>query len=109
MAKRQGLTDAAGRSSRSSWTLARLWRNSVSLSVGAHADACERALAINSASYKSVSEILKQGLDRLPLPKPRTSSPAITHGNVRGSDYYQPQTRAGDEPADPTQKEPRLC
>ena len=71
--------------------------------------ACERALAINSASYKSVSEILKQGLDRLPLPKPRTSAPAITHGNVRGADYYQSQTRAGDEPAGSTQKEPRLC
>ena len=71
--------------------------------------ACERALAINSASYKSVNEILKQGLDRLPLPKPRTSPPAITHDNVRGADYYQPQTQAADSPAGPTEKEPRSC
>jgi transposase len=71
--------------------------------------ACERALAINSASYKSVSEILKQGLDRRPLPKPGTSPPAITHDNVRGAQYYQPQTPAGDPPAGPTEKEPSSC
>ena len=71
--------------------------------------ACERALAINSASYKTVNEILKQGLDKLPLPKPKTSTPAIAHENVRGADYYQPKTQAGDEPAGPTHKETRLC
>ena len=71
--------------------------------------ACERALAIHSASYKSVNEILKQGLDRLPLPKPRTSTPAIVHENVRGADYYQPSTQAGGESAGPIPKEPRSC
>lgn len=71
--------------------------------------ACERALAINAASYKTVNEILKQNLDKLPLPKPKTSTPAIAHDNVRGADYYQPKTQTGDEPAGPTQKEPRSC
>ena len=71
--------------------------------------ACERALAINAASYKTVNDILKQNLDKLPLPKPKTSTPAIAHDNVRGADYYQPKTQAGDEPAGPTQKEPRSC
>lgn len=71
--------------------------------------ACERALAISSASYKSVSEILKQGLDKRPLPAPAKPVPAIKHENVRGADYFQPPNQAGDSPADPTQKEPRLC
>lgn len=71
--------------------------------------ACERALAIHSASYKTVNEILKQGLDKLPLPQPAPSPPAIEHENVRGPDYYQPATPAGDSPAAPTQKEPRSC
>ena len=65
--------------------------------------------AIHSASYKSVDEILKQGLDKLPLPKPSVSTPAIEHGNVRGADYYQCPNPAGGAPAGPTQKEPRLC
>ena len=71
--------------------------------------ACERALAINSASYKSVNDILKQGLDKRPLPKAKPSTPAIKHENVRGADYYQPPNQAGDFPAGPTQKEPRSC
>ncbi len=71
--------------------------------------ACERALAINAASYKTVNDILKQNLDKLPLPKTKTSTPAIAHDNVRGADYYQPQNPAGGEPAGPTRKEPRSC
>ena len=65
--------------------------------------------AIHSASYKSVDEILKQGLDKLPLPKPSVSTPAIEHENVRGADYYDVSKQTGDSPAGPTQKEPRLC
>ncbi len=71
--------------------------------------ACKRALAIHSASYKSVDEILKQGLDKLPLPKPSASTPAIEHENVRGADYYDVSKQTGDSPAGPTQKEPRSC
>jgi transposase len=71
--------------------------------------ACERALAIHSASYKTVNDILRQGLDKLPLPKSSTSTPAITHDNVRGAHYYQPQNQAGTPPSGPTPKEPRPC
>ncbi len=51
--------------------------------------ACERALAIRSASYQSVSSILKQGLDRLP-PEDETGAQEERplHGNVRGAGYY---------------------
>jgi transposase len=53
--------------------------------------ACSRALAINSASYQSISSILKQGLDQLPLPlneeEPELADLPV-HTNVRGSRYY---------------------
>jgi transposase len=55
--------------------------------------ACERALAINAASYKTVNEILKQNLDKLPLPKPKTSTPAIAHDNVRWRTITNPKPR----------------
>ncbi len=71
--------------------------------------ACKRALAINSASYKSVNEILKQGLDKLPLPKTTAPTPVIEHENVRGAHYYQPQNQAGGAPAGQDQKETHLC
>ena len=51
--------------------------------------ACERALAIRSASYQSVASILKQGLDRLPLEEPNEDQEKLPlHGNVRGAGYY---------------------
>jgi len=52
--------------------------------------ACCRALAIGSASYKSVQSILKTGLDEqelLPLNTPE--APPIEHPNIRGSLYYE--------------------
>lgn len=53
--------------------------------------ACGRALAIDSASYQSISSILKQGLDQLPLPL-TDDEPDLTelpvHTNVRGPHYY---------------------
>ena len=53
--------------------------------------ACDRALAINSASYQSITSILKQGLDQLPLPLAE-EEPELTdlpvHTNVRGPHYY---------------------
>lgn len=53
--------------------------------------ACARALSINSASYQSITSILKQGLDQFPLPladdeRDLTDLPA--HTNVRGPHYY---------------------
>ena len=50
--------------------------------------ACTRALALRCPSYKNVKEILKQGLDKRPLPEKAVSTPAIAHDNVRGADYY---------------------
>jgi len=51
--------------------------------------ACERALAIHSPSYRSVSSILKQGLDRQPLPEEEPEQEELPlHANVRGPDYY---------------------
>lgn len=52
-------------------------------------NACERALAIRSASYQSVASILKQGLDRLPPEDDSTVQDELPlHGNVRGAGYY---------------------
>jgi transposase len=51
--------------------------------------ACERALAIHSPSYRSVSSILKQGLDRQPLAEDEpTQAELPLHANVRGPGYY---------------------
>ena len=51
--------------------------------------ACERALAIGSSSYRSVSSILKQGLDRQPLAEDEpTQTELPLHDNVRGPGYY---------------------
>ena len=49
--------------------------------------ACQRALALGAHRYKSVESILKRGLDR-ELPAPASSTPAITHDNVRGAGDY---------------------
>jgi transposase len=51
-------------------------------------NACIRAMAIQSPSYRTVKEILKQGLDKLPLPQTTPPTPAIEHDNVRGAEYY---------------------
>lgn len=51
--------------------------------------ACQRALAIQSFSYKSVESILKNGLDQIPLSPPATAAPVLEHENVRGAEYYQ--------------------
>lgn len=49
--------------------------------------ACVRA-AINANSYKSVASILKNGLDKRPVPQPQPRLPTIEHDNVRGPGYY---------------------
>jgi transposase len=51
--------------------------------------ACQRALAIQSPSYKSVKSILMNKLDQKPLPEPAADTPPIEHENIRGADYYQ--------------------
>lgn len=50
--------------------------------------ASRRALAIGACSYKSVESILKNGLDKKPLPATTIESPAIEHDNLRGPGYY---------------------
>jgi transposase len=52
--------------------------------------ACERAVRVRARSYRHVQSILKNGLDRVPLPKaePETKPLPLTHENVRGGDYY---------------------
>jgi transposase len=50
--------------------------------------ACARGLAIRAATLRSVTNILKCGLDRQPSLFPVASSAVIDHENVRGADYY---------------------
>lgn len=50
--------------------------------------ACERALAIGSARYKSVASILKAKLDGAPVAAAQTEWCSPLHAHVRGPDYY---------------------
>jgi transposase len=53
--------------------------------------ACARAVAVRARSYRHVDSILKNGLDRTPLPasEPATAPPAVKHEHLRGGDYYR--------------------
>jgi transposase len=50
--------------------------------------ACQRALAIQAISYRSIESILKRRLEAAPLPVASTTPP-IEHENLRGASYYQ--------------------
>lgn len=51
--------------------------------------ACARALALRACSYRSVESILRNGLDRQPLPGQAPALPPHpAHANVRGPGYY---------------------
>lgn len=50
--------------------------------------ASARALHMGAYSYRSVESILKNGLDRQPLPTVAQSRPHPHHRNVRGATYY---------------------
>jgi transposase len=50
--------------------------------------AAARALHLGAFSYRSVESILKNGLDRQPLPEVRATRPHPRHRNVRGATYY---------------------
>jgi transposase len=56
--------------------------------------ACRRAIRIGACSYKSIESILQHDLDRQPLPGPPAAATVITHGNIRGAQYYH--TNTGD-------------
>ena len=49
--------------------------------------ACARALHIGSLTCRSVTAILKNGLDRAPLTEPTPRAP-IEHEHIRGAEYY---------------------
>jgi len=49
--------------------------------------ACARAIEIGARTYSSVKSILDNNLDRR-KPQQATDDPAITHDNIRGSNYY---------------------
>jgi transposase len=51
--------------------------------------ACQRALQVDAASYRSVRSILQVGLDRQEVPggEPAAALPQV-HENLRGSSYY---------------------
>jgi transposase len=54
--------------------------------------ACRRALAVDAVTRNSLAAMLRQGLDRLPLPETgEVSITALTppHENIRGAAYYQ--------------------
>lgn len=60
--------------------------------------ACRRAVALKAYSYPSVDSILKKKLETEPLPaqlepvKPHSVVNSAPHRNVRGKDYYQPNS-----------------
>jgi len=50
---------------------------------------CARALRLRACSYRSVESILRNGLDRQPLPGDAPELPPHpAHDNVRGPGYY---------------------
>lgn len=51
--------------------------------------ACTRATALGISSYRSLESMLRQRLEREPLPARSEQSDPITHTNVRGPGYYQ--------------------
>lgn len=51
--------------------------------------ACQRALTLGACSYKSLESILKNGLDRRPLPEQPGATVGPRHPNIRGPQYYQ--------------------
>jgi len=50
--------------------------------------AAERTLRFGGASYKSVSHILKTGLDQKPRSRPVAAPDPLFHENLRGPDYF---------------------
>jgi len=52
--------------------------------------ASQRAWRLQACSYGSLSNILKNSLDRQILLEPEINQPGPRHENVRGADYYDP-------------------
>jgi hypothetical protein len=50
--------------------------------------AARRALRARAYNFQSMDSILKNPLDRLPLPGDAPVQPAVEHANIRGADYF---------------------
>ena len=52
--------------------------------------ACQRALSLQSPSYKTVHSMLKAGLEEVPMPaaEPAKQTMPVDHENIRGPKYY---------------------
>ena len=52
--------------------------------------ACQRALRIGGHSYKSVKSILENGLEAQSIDEASSGETLVrvSHGNIRGKDYY---------------------
>jgi transposase len=49
---------------------------------------CQRALLLGTYRYKSIESILKNGLDKRPLPQQQELNLPEDHDNIRGPSYY---------------------
>jgi hypothetical protein len=49
--------------------------------------ACQRARTLGASAYKSLEAILKNGLDRRPLPPQPDATAGPAHANIRGPHY----------------------
>ena len=56
--------------------------------------AARRALRARAYNFQSLDSILKNQLDRLPLPGDPPAPPAVDHDNIRGADYFDPPPEA---------------
>jgi len=50
--------------------------------------AARRALRARAYNFQSMDSILKNQLDRLPLPGDPPARAAVEHDNIRGADYF---------------------
>lgn len=51
--------------------------------------ACTKARVMNSYSYTTIKNILKNGQDLVPIAQPPAQRPLPSHENIRGNTYYQ--------------------
>jgi hypothetical protein len=56
--------------------------------------AARRCLRARAYNCQSMDSILKNQLDRLPLPGDPPVQPAVNHENIRGADYFDPAPEA---------------
>jgi transposase len=61
--------------------------------------ACERALAINNPTYKTVESILKNGLDKVKRAEEVEAKPVV-HENIRGGAYFDREEQEAARDAD---------